>query len=50
LNRTIQIAPLRKTIVVDATPAHAGEAMRNAVDGGWPTLLELFAKEIARNH
>jgi uncharacterized protein YndB with AHSA1/START domain len=24
--------------------AAAGETMRNGVDGGWPTLLELFAK------
>jgi uncharacterized protein YndB with AHSA1/START domain len=24
--------------------ASAGETMRNGVDGGWPTLLELFAK------
>jgi uncharacterized protein YndB with AHSA1/START domain len=27
--------------------AGAGEKMRNGVDGGWPTLLELFAKEAA---
>jgi hypothetical protein len=27
--------------------ATAGETMRNAVDGGWPSLLELFAKEAA---
>jgi uncharacterized protein YndB with AHSA1/START domain len=25
--------------------ATAGEKMRNGVDGGWPTLLDLFAKE-----
>lgn len=24
-----------------------GETMRKAVDGGWPTLLELFAGEVA---
>jgi hypothetical protein len=23
-----------------------GESMRNGVDGGWPGLLELFAKEV----
>jgi hypothetical protein len=23
----------------------AGETMRKSVDGGWPTMLELFAKE-----
>ena len=28
--------------------AQGGEKMRNDVDGGWPTLLELFAKEAAR--
>lgn len=27
--------------------AAAGETMRKGVDGGWPTLLELFAKEVA---
>jgi hypothetical protein len=68
LNRTISIAPVRKTIVVQTTPekafevvvghvgvwqppermgATAGETMRNSVDGGWPTMLELFAKEAA---
>lgn len=26
-----------------------GETMRKSVDGGWPALLELFAKEAARN-
>ena len=25
----------------------AGEKMRSAVDGGWPSLLELFAKHVA---
>jgi uncharacterized protein YndB with AHSA1/START domain len=28
--------------------AQPGETMRNAVDGGWPGLLELFARELAR--
>ena len=28
--------------------APAGETMRNNVDGGWPGLLELFAKEVAK--
>ncbi|MDE1897975.1 MAG: SRPBCC family protein [Xanthomonadaceae bacterium] len=28
--------------------ADAGETMRKGVDGGWPTILELFAKEAAR--
>jgi hypothetical protein len=28
--------------------AQPGETMRNAVDGGWPGLLELFAQELAR--
>ena len=28
--------------------AQGGEKMRKDVDGGWPTLLELFAKEAAR--
>jgi uncharacterized protein YndB with AHSA1/START domain len=27
--------------------AEAGETMRKGVDGGWPALLELFAKETA---
>jgi hypothetical protein len=25
--------------------AEGGESMRNSVDGGWPGMLELFAKE-----
>jgi uncharacterized protein YndB with AHSA1/START domain len=28
--------------------AGTGEKMRNDVDGGWPTLLEMFAKQAAR--
>jgi len=28
--------------------AQGGEKMRKDVDGGWPTILELFAKEVAR--
>ncbi len=28
--------------------APGGETMRNAVDGGWPALLALFAAEVAR--
>lgn len=27
--------------------ATAGETMRKGVDGGWPTLLELFVKEVS---
>ncbi len=27
--------------------AAAGETMRKGVDGGWPTLLELFVKEVS---
>lgn len=27
--------------------SQAGDRMRNAVDGGWPSLLELFAKHVA---
>jgi hypothetical protein len=25
----------------------AGETMRKGVDGGWPSLLDLFAKEVS---
>ena len=28
--------------------ADAGETMRKGVDGGWPTILELFAEEAAK--
>jgi len=27
--------------------AESGESMRNSVDGGWPGMLELFAKEVS---
>jgi len=72
VNRTISIAPVRKTIVVQATPERAfavftaggtrvelehrnfermgvadGETMRKGVDGGWPGLLELFARQVS---
>jgi hypothetical protein len=29
-------------------PAGTGEKMRKDVDGGWPTLLEMFATEAGR--
>jgi hypothetical protein len=28
--------------------AAAGEKMRNDVDGGWPTIIELFAQEVSK--
>jgi uncharacterized protein YndB with AHSA1/START domain len=28
-------------------PAPGGEKMRNAVDNGWPAILELYAKVVA---
>lgn len=29
--------------------ADSGETMRNAVDNGWPGLLEMFARQVAHN-
>jgi Activator of Hsp90 ATPase homolog 1-like protein len=36
MNRTIQIAPVRKSVVVDATPAEAFEFFTGKIDRWWP--------------
>jgi uncharacterized protein YndB with AHSA1/START domain len=36
MNRTIRIAPVRKTIVVEATPARAFEVFTAGIDRWWP--------------
>lgn len=36
MNRTISIAPVRKTIVVEATPQHAFEVFTAGIDRWWP--------------
>ena len=36
MNRTVEIAPVRKTIVVRATPAQAFEAFSSGIDRWWP--------------
>lgn len=56
MTRTISIAPVRKSVIVKATPEHRnfermgsaeGETMRNAVDNGWPGLLNLYVAATA---
>jgi hypothetical protein len=36
MNRTIQIAPVRKSVVVDATPDEAFETFTGGIDRWWP--------------
>ena len=36
MNRTIQIAPVRKSVVVDATPAEAFDTFTAGIDRWWP--------------
>ena len=36
MNRTIMIAPVRKSIVVAATPAHAFDVFTTGIDRWWP--------------
>jgi hypothetical protein len=36
MNRTIQIAPVRKTVVVQATPAQAFDVFTAGIDRWWP--------------
>ena len=43
MNRTIQIAPVRKTVVVDGTPAEAFEFFTAGVDRWWPRQHPLGA-------
>jgi uncharacterized protein YndB with AHSA1/START domain len=43
MSRTIQIAPVRKTVVVDATPAEAFEFFTAQVDRWWPREHHLGA-------
>lgn len=36
MNRTIQVAPVRKSVIVDATPAEAFEYFTAKIDRWWP--------------
>jgi hypothetical protein len=36
LNRTLEIAPVRKSVIVDASPVQAFEAFTLGIDGWWP--------------
>jgi uncharacterized protein YndB with AHSA1/START domain len=51
--RFVRVADNRTRVEIDhhsfeRMGAQDGETMRNAVDNGWPGVLELFAQELAR--
>jgi uncharacterized protein YndB with AHSA1/START domain len=49
LNRTIQIAPVRKSIVVEATPQRAFEVFTAGVDAWWPKTHGIGMTPITRS-
>ena len=46
MNRTIQIAPVRKSVVVDATPAEAFEVFTAGIDRWWPKSHSLSSSPL----
>ena len=50
MNRTVQIAPVRKSVVVDATPAEAFEFFTGQVDRWWPKSHGIGATPLKESH
>ncbi len=46
MNKTIKIAPVRKSIVVQSTPAHAFEVFTARIDRWWPKTHNIGAAPI----
>ncbi|MBS0580307.1 MAG: SRPBCC family protein [Proteobacteria bacterium] len=49
MNRTIQIAPVRRSIVVEASPQRAFEVFTDQVDAWWPKTHGIGATPIVRS-
>jgi uncharacterized protein YndB with AHSA1/START domain len=49
LNRTISIAPVRKAVVVEATPARAFDVFTAGIDRWWPKTHGIGATPITRS-
>ena len=49
MNRTIEIAPVRKAVVVDATPPQAFEVFTAGIDRWWPKSHGIGATPITRS-
>ena len=49
MNRTIQIAPVRKSVVVDATPAEAFEFFASRIDRWWPKEHHIGATPVVES-
>ena len=50
MNRTLQIATVRKTVVVDATPARAFDFFTNGIDQWWPKGHGIGASPVRKSH
>lgn len=46
MNRTIRVSPVRKSVVVDATPAQAFEVFTSRIDRWWPKSHGLGAAPV----
>jgi uncharacterized protein YndB with AHSA1/START domain len=49
LNRTISIAPVRKAVVVEATPQRAFEIFTTGIDAWWPKSHSIGATPIVKS-
>jgi uncharacterized protein YndB with AHSA1/START domain len=49
LNRTISIAPVRKAVVVEASPARAFEVFTAGIDSWWPKTHSIGATPITKS-
>jgi Activator of Hsp90 ATPase homolog 1-like protein len=49
LNRTISIAPVRKAVVVEASPARAFEVFTDGIDAWWPKTHTIGATPVTKS-
>ena len=49
MNRTISIAPVRKAVVVEATPQRAFEIFTTGIDAWWPKSHSIGATPIVKS-
>lgn len=49
MNRTIQIAPVRKSVVVDGTPAEAFDVFTAGIDRWWPKSHHIGAAPVVES-
>jgi hypothetical protein len=49
VNRTVEIAPVRRTIVIEASPQRAFEVFTAGIDRWWPKTHSLGSSPLVRS-